>query len=224
MALPQAYKESIGYVRRADGLAFEKKESYYNRMAGFVLLFAATLQMQAVPHFEAAARGEPGDRMQSRPVANPLGAKAAWQWLARSLNQRPRPITATLLLAFLKPTAHVLAAAYPTQFPKLLRFVKETCAPLPALLCPADGWLSPRIRAMPPTPLPRYRPDKVAEMCDRLGDDAAEERAGMRLLDSYVDTTLKELRRNQGKLPPPDEADMPQVKEPDDTRDANDDW
>ena len=51
-----------------------------------------------------------------------------------------------------------------------------------------------------------------------------EERAGMRLLDSYVDTTLKELRRNQGKLPPPDEADMPQVKEPDDTRDANDDW
>jgi hypothetical protein len=61
-------------------------------------------------------------------------------------------------------------------------------------------------------------------MCDRLGDDAAEERAGMRLLDSYVDTTLKELRRNQGKLPPPDEADMPQVKEPDDTRDANDDW
>ena len=53
--------------------------------------------------------------MEMRAVANPLGAKFAWAWLARTLNQRPRPITATLLLAFLKPTAHLLGAAYPKQ-------------------------------------------------------------------------------------------------------------
>ena len=107
------------------------------------------------------------EHMEMRAVANPLGAKFAWAWLARTLNQRPRPITATLLLAFLKPTAHLLGAAYPKQFPKLLRFVKESYLV------------------------------QVGEMVKRLGDDAAEERAGMRLLSDYVDTTLKELRRHQ---------------------------
>ena len=46
----------------------------------------------------------------------------------------------------------------------------------------------------------------------------------MRLLADYIETTLKELRRYQGKLPPPEDADMPVIKAPDDTRDANDDW
>ena len=55
------------------------------------------------------------EHMEMRAVANPLGAKFAWAWLARTLNQRPRPITATLLLAFLKPTAHLLGVAYPKQ-------------------------------------------------------------------------------------------------------------
>ena len=51
-----------------------------------------------------------------------------------------------------------------------------------------------------------------------------QERAGMRLLADYIETTLKELRRYQGKLPPPEEADMPAIKEPDNTDDAKDDW
>ena len=46
----------------------------------------------------------------------------------------------------------------------------------------------------------------------------------MRLLADYIETTLKELRRYQGKLPPPEEADMPAIKEPDNTDDAKDDW
>ena len=46
----------------------------------------------------------------------------------------------------------------------------------------------------------------------------------MRLLADYIETTLKELRRYQGKLPPPEAADMPGIKEPDNTDDAKDDW
>ena len=46
----------------------------------------------------------------------------------------------------------------------------------------------------------------------------------MRLLADYIETTLKELRRYRGKLPPPEEADMPAIKEPDNTDDAKDDW
>ena len=84
------------------------------------------------------------EHMEMRAVANPLGAKFAWAWLARTLNQKPRPITATILLAFLKPTAHVLGPAYPQQFPKLLRFVQG----------PYLG--------------------QIGEMVKRLGDDAAE--------------------------------------------------
>jgi len=50
----------------------------------------------------------------------------AWAWLARLLNHPPGNITATILLAFLKPCAHALHAAYPTQFPKLLTFLETT--------------------------------------------------------------------------------------------------
>ena len=49
----------------------------------------------------------------------------AWAWLARLLNHPPGNITATILLAFLKPCAHALHAAYPTQFPKLLAFLEK---------------------------------------------------------------------------------------------------
>ncbi len=48
----------------------------------------------------------------------------AWAWLARLLNHPPGNITATILLAFLKPCAHALSRAYPTQFPKLLTFLQ----------------------------------------------------------------------------------------------------
>eukprot|EP00967_Tisochrysis_lutea_P080904 scaffold111334_cov34-Tisochrysis_lutea.AAC.6 len=34
---------------------------------------------------------------------NPHGVTTAWSWIARVLNQKPQRITATILLAFLKP-------------------------------------------------------------------------------------------------------------------------
>ena len=50
----------------------------------------------------------------------------AWAWLARMLDHQPGSITATILLAFLKPCAHALHGAYPKQFPKLLTFLQTT--------------------------------------------------------------------------------------------------
>jgi hypothetical protein len=43
------------------------------------------------------------ERMVLHPVPNAHGAAAAWSWVARLLNQKPQRITATILLAFLKP-------------------------------------------------------------------------------------------------------------------------
>lgn len=186
----EAYKLSIGYVRRADGKSLEKKETFYNRVAGYILLHAALLQVSKAPKFPQPN----SEALEMRAVANPLGAAAAWAWLARVLNQRPRPITPALLNAFLKPTAHLLGAAYPQQFAKLLRFMKDE----------NDGYLK-----------------QIAQMIDRLGSDAAEERAAQALLKDQVDNLLGGLRR--GALTPPDEADMPAVPIPDDTSNA-DSW
>ena len=62
-------------------------------------------------------------------MTNPLGVAAAWRWLARVLNQKPQRITPTIILAFLKPSAHALARAYPRQFPKLLRLIIKEFVP-----------------------------------------------------------------------------------------------
>jgi len=111
----------LGYRFKSDGKTFEAKKDHYARAAGHVTLYAALLQQSWVAHFRP-----PREDMQRRPVSNPLGVAAAWTWLARLVNQPPRQITATLLLAFLKPSAHALLAAYPKQFPKLLRFLAST--------------------------------------------------------------------------------------------------
>ena len=190
----EAYRLSIGYVKRADGINLEKKETYYKRMSAYVLLHAALLQVSRAPKFP----NPNSEALEMRPVANPLGAAACWAWLARLLNQRPRPITPDLLNAFLGPTAHLLGAAYPQQFAKLLKLMKDA----------NDGYLK-----------------KIEQMVERLGPDAAEERAAQTLLKDKVDVLLGELRR--GALEPPKEADMPAVPIPDDTSDArgdNDSW
>ena len=109
------WKEALGCAKRGDGKSFESKLDYYTRMGGCVYLYAALLQQSTAGYF-----APPSEHMEVRPVVNPLGVAAAWRWLARLLNQKPRMITATILLAFLKPSAHALAA-YPRQFGKLLR-------------------------------------------------------------------------------------------------------
>ena len=113
------WKVALGWRRRSPS-AWEGKADYYARTAGFVYLYGALLQQRTCALFTP-----PAEEMQTRAVANPLGMAAAWRWLARVLNQRPQRVTATILLAFLKPSAHALAATYPRQLPKLLRFVAE---------------------------------------------------------------------------------------------------
>ena len=128
-----------------------------------------------------------------RPVVNPLGAAHCWAWLARVLNQKPRKITATLLLAMLKPTSHMLADKYPKQFKKLLRFIEK-------------NYLE-QIKA------------KLVEW----GNDAAEEKVSEALLRAYVTETLDDLR-GLGKLEPPVETNMDEIKPPDDLSNAGGDY
>ncbi len=95
-------------------------QDYYARMAGFVTLYAALLQQSTCAHFQP-----PSEEMILRSVTNPLGMPAAWRWLARLLNQKPQRISATILLAFLKPSSHALNRAYPRQFLKLLKLIES---------------------------------------------------------------------------------------------------
>ena len=89
-------------------------------MTGFVTLYAALLQQSTCAHFQP-----PSEEMILRSVTNPLGMPAAWRWLARLLNQKPQRISATILLAFLKPSSHALNRAYPRQFLKLLKLIES---------------------------------------------------------------------------------------------------
>src|SRR5690606_1106513 len=64
---------------------FETRESYFERMAGMVTLYAAILQTPVPPK-----------------VKNTHGIENAWRWLASLMNIQPTEITATLLEAFLR--------------------------------------------------------------------------------------------------------------------------
>jgi len=186
----EQWKLALGYAQLGNG-GFESKEQYYNRMAGFVTLYAAVLQAEQVTHVS-------NDRIEIRPATNALGAAAAWGWLARLLNQKPQRITATILLSFLKPTAHVLAATYRRQFRKLLSFLRETY--LPMLKAVVDQ----------------------ASSAGVSGGQGAEERAALAVLDAWLGEALTELER-KGRLRPPEEKQMPEYREPDDTSCAQDD-
>jgi hypothetical protein len=128
------FKKRLGYKQN------ETKKEYYARMAGYVTLYAALLQQSSIARFppQSAGNGDnfdwtrPDAKMEMRPVQGGFAPKGvlpmarAWAWLARLLNHSPGSITATILLAFLKPCAHALHAAYPKQFPKLLTFLQTT--------------------------------------------------------------------------------------------------
>jgi hypothetical protein len=108
-------------------------------MAGYVTLYAALLQQSSIAQFPQESAGNanfdwtrPDAKMKMRQVQGGFAPKGvlpmarAWAWLARLLNHPPGNITATILLAFLKPCAHALSRAYPKQFPKLLTFLQKT--------------------------------------------------------------------------------------------------
>ena len=127
------FKKRLGYKQG------ETKKDFYARMAGYVTLYAALLQQSSIAQFPPQSAGNalfdrtrPDAKMQTRPVQGGFAPKGvspmarAWAWLARLLNHPPGNITATILLAFLKPCARALSRAYPTQFSKLLSFLQTT--------------------------------------------------------------------------------------------------
>jgi hypothetical protein len=130
----EEFKKRLGYKQG------ETKKDFYARMAGYVTLYAALLQQSFIAQFPPQSAGNahfdwtrPDAKMQMRPVRQggfaPKGVSPmarAWAWLARLLNHEPGSITATILLAFLKPCAHALHGAYHKQFPKLLTFLQTT--------------------------------------------------------------------------------------------------
>ena len=138
-----------------------------------------------------------GESMDLRPAKNGLGTAEAWRWLARLLNQAPQRITSTILLAMLKPSAYALGMIYPRQFSKLLRFTKtDYCAKMDGIVAASTG--------------PSGR--------------GAEERAAMALLQNWLQDTLTSIDSGQGLQAPGDEAALPDFKEPDDTREAGEEW
>jgi hypothetical protein len=193
------------FMKRLGYKQGETKKDFYARMAGYVTLYAALLQQSSIAQFPPQSAGNahfdwtrPDAKMLTRPVQGGFAPKGvspmarAWAWLARLLNHPPGNITATILLAFLKPCAHALHAARPTQFVELLTFLQTTY-------------------------LAKIR-DKVSGR-----GHAAEEYAALVNLESWLIDTSALLAKG-GRVPEPKEADMPEYKPPDDTRDGGCDF
>ena len=108
----EAYMAALGYEPLPSDSAvpgaqqqFEGEEQYFERMVGYVSLYAA---------YAEAASGVAG---------HPHGLERAWTWLARLSNQRPRTATAAVLHAFLAVGAYSLQGRYPAQTRKLLEVI-----------------------------------------------------------------------------------------------------
>lgn len=184
------WMRALGYAERADGKGFETKEQYYNRMSGIVSLWSVILQAQRAPVLV-------GEAMELQPAQNGLYCVEAWRWMARQLNQPPQRITATILLALLKPSAYMLGMQYPRQFTKMLRYARDVyCARIDTVVAAASG----------------------------PAGKGAEERAGAALLQSWLDDTLERLDSGKGLDAPGEDAVLPDFKTPDDTREAGEDW
>lgn len=86
---------------------FESEEQYFERMVGYVSLYAAFT--------------ESGGRVGG----HPHGLDRAWTWAARLCNQKPRTTTAAVLHAFLGVAAYSLHERYPSQTRKLLEAINS---------------------------------------------------------------------------------------------------
>ncbi|ELR18754.1 GLE1 family protein [Acanthamoeba castellanii str. Neff] len=104
---------ALGYQRKRNTpTGFETEEAFFERMAGFVTLYAAIMQ---------------ADPFQGKP--HPHGIEHAWGWMARTLNTTPRRITATLVYKFLQVAGHALVRQYGRQFLKMLLLLKTHTLP-----------------------------------------------------------------------------------------------
>jgi nucleoporin GLE1 len=104
----ETYKRMLGFVMTSEG-AWETEESYHERMAGVIALYAAVLQTAS----------------PSTHLPHPRGIEYAWTWLARLCNLPPRRITPSILLAFLQVAGHALYRSYSRQLMKIVRFILD---------------------------------------------------------------------------------------------------
>lgn len=112
----RAYQLALGYeeiapddsnqqegVAAAAAAQFEREEQYFERLVGYVSFYAAYVQLMYQGH--------------------PHGIEHGWVWLARVLNQAPRPATASIVHAFLSMAGKSLHQKYPNQTMKVLTFL-----------------------------------------------------------------------------------------------------
>eukprot|EP00871_Galdieria_phlegrea_P002767 jgi/Galph1/3491/GphlegSOOS_G2138.1 len=90
----------------------ETVDRFFERMSGYISLFAAVLQTQ-LPSL----------------AINLFGLESAWTWLARVLNMKPRRFTAFILISFLDIAGYALWRKYSKQFDKMLRLIHDYVLP-----------------------------------------------------------------------------------------------
>mmetsp|Transcript_7071 Transcript_7071/g.12683 ORF Transcript_7071/g.12683 Transcript_7071/m.12683 type:complete len:619 (-) Transcript_7071:1627-3483(-) len=89
----------------------EKIESYYERMCGYISLFAALVQTELPIELGI---GE-----------NPCGIDYGWKWIARICNMKPRNMTCMMLASFLEICGYQLWKSYGFQYQKLMKYVHQ---------------------------------------------------------------------------------------------------
>ncbi|GJQ08510.1 hypothetical protein GpartN1_g301.t1 [Galdieria partita] len=102
----EKYWQSMGWK---DG---ETLERFYERMSGYLALYAAVIQTE-IPLL----------------ANNLFGIDAGWTWLARVVNMKPRRFTAFALISFLEIAGYALYKHYGKQFEKILRLIQEHILP-----------------------------------------------------------------------------------------------
>jgi nucleoporin GLE1 len=105
-ASDKEYMTAYGFGESSDSkTGFEEEDAYFERMSGYINLFAAFVQIPLADH--------------------PHGLNEAWKWLARVLNQKPRTATASVLGAFLEQAGYQLLQSFPRQMRKVLVFIER---------------------------------------------------------------------------------------------------
>ena len=103
----------MGYIVKQDGdrRRLETETEFLNRMSGLIRLFCKLL-----------VRGGP-------PFDKDLAI--AWTWCADIANLPPRSnISSVLLRIYLDEAGELMLKAYPTQFPKIIRYIQTHYLPL----------------------------------------------------------------------------------------------
>lgn len=99
------YMVTCGYQLDKEG-KLETDEMFHVRMGPLIELYSAIVQCNL-------------------PEQHPQDLDCAWRWLARMLNEPPRPgITALVLDSFLSISSHKLYSVYGRQFTKLIKYIQ----------------------------------------------------------------------------------------------------